>query len=91
MRAATLIKNDAITVLIKSLGLIETERFVMLMPQNYETKIRPLANVHSKEQLVKKIGCLVQIAVGGPESERSNRPLKGILIYYATTLPDKSQ
>jgi hypothetical protein len=31
MRADTLIKNDAINVLIKSLGLIETERFVMLM------------------------------------------------------------
>jgi hypothetical protein len=31
MRADTLIKNDGINVLIKSLGLIETERFVMLM------------------------------------------------------------
>jgi hypothetical protein len=31
MRADTLIKNDGMNVLIKSLGLIETERFVMLL------------------------------------------------------------
>jgi hypothetical protein len=31
MRADTLIKNDGINVLINSLGLVETERFVMLM------------------------------------------------------------
>jgi hypothetical protein len=31
MRADTLIKNDGISTLIKSLGLIEAERFVMLM------------------------------------------------------------
>jgi hypothetical protein len=31
MRADTLIKNDGMSVLIKTLGLIETERFVMLL------------------------------------------------------------
>jgi hypothetical protein len=31
MRADTLIKNEGISTLIKSLGLIEAERFVMLM------------------------------------------------------------
>jgi hypothetical protein len=31
MRPDTLIKNDGINVLINSLGLVETERFVMLM------------------------------------------------------------
>jgi hypothetical protein len=31
MRADTLIRNDGINVLIKSLGLIEAERFVMLL------------------------------------------------------------
>jgi hypothetical protein len=31
MRADTLIKNDGMNVLIRSLGLIEAERFVMLL------------------------------------------------------------
>jgi hypothetical protein len=34
MRADTLIKNERINVLIKSLGLIKTERFVMLMQKD---------------------------------------------------------
>jgi hypothetical protein len=34
MRADTLIKNEGINVLIKSLGLVETERFVMLMQKD---------------------------------------------------------
>jgi hypothetical protein len=31
MRADTLIRNDGMSVLIKTLGLIEAERFVMLL------------------------------------------------------------
>ena len=34
MRSDTLIKNEGMNVLIKSLGLIETERFVMLLQKD---------------------------------------------------------
>ena len=34
MRSDTLIRNEGMNVLIKSLGLIETERFVMLLQKD---------------------------------------------------------